>query len=654
MTELRVLGALEVRAQPSGEAPAGLTQPKRLAVLVYLALAEPVGLHSRDRLLALLWPEADENSARHSLRNALHALRQALGESAIVTRGEDWVGLDFNAVRCDALELRRHLAAGRVNEALALWAGDLAPGFHVSAAPEFERWLDEQRSELRDGVRKLAWARSRELKGAGQAEVDAARRAMRLDPGNEPGARQLMSLLAASGDRAGALRIWQDLADWFARELEAEPSAETRTLALELRSSDVAGPALPRTPAIIPGPTPAATPQQSRPATRRPMRRALRSAFAAGTIATGALVVVALAGESPFTRHARNASPPELEAERAVLRLPARYRADTTAYGSYLRGLTLRFEFRFLASRDTFRALVDRAPLFVPGLTGLAHALIFTALNDLTDPNEAWPKIDVLARRALALDSTAADAWLALASEDMFARSDLGRAAGEIARARELDSLDADVAGMQSVWFRFHARMDSAVAEARLAHRRDPLSLLFARLVGKQLFFARRYEESGRVFAQLLEDDPGWTRGYEDYAELLRAMNRPREAVTWLRRARVSAGDSAAAAALPDVATDAAARDLLAADARRTIGRLRRAARNGGRVLPSDYAAAWAALGDTTATLWWLDSMTTGHDSYLAQVRVDPVFDFLRGDPRYRAWEERSGLPPLPAELNGR
>ena len=68
-----------------------------------------------------------------------------------------------------------------------------------------------------------------------------------------------------------------------------------------------------------------------------------------------------------------------------MLRLPARYRADTAAYSSYLRGLTLRFQFRFGASRDTFATLVDRKPLYVPGLYGLAHAYIF--MTSTTSPS---------------------------------------------------------------------------------------------------------------------------------------------------------------------------------------------------------------------------------------------------------------------------
>ncbi len=652
MIDLQLLGAIDVRASHLDGTQAVLTQPKRLALLLYLALAEPAGLHARDRLLALLWPEAADGSSRHSLRNALHALRQALGGEAIVTRGEAYVGLDVGAVRCDALALRAHLAAGRLDEAVALWTGDLAPGFHVSGAPDFERWLEDQRVELLRAVRAAAWKRARELEGTGQAEVDAVRRAARLDPGNEAGARWLMRVLAAAGDRGGALQAYQDLADWFARELEAEPSAETRALADGLRAAAATG----RQTAVTWAP--AAAPATLPPPLTPPVPMAATGGAwwrLRGVIAAGLLTVATLGAGSLLARRPAAASPPRTgaehdpaaEAERAVLRLPAWYRADTGAYSSYLRGLTLRFQFAFPASRDTFASLVDREPLYVPGLYGLAQAYIFTALNDLTDPDEAWPKIDALARRALALDSTAASAWLALASEDMFVHLDLSRARERIDRARMLDSLEPDVAGMQSVWFRFHGEMDSAVAAARRAHRRDPLSLLFARLVAKQLYFARRYEESRQVFAQMLQDDPGWRRGYADFAELYRALGRPRDAVEWLRRARAAEGDSGGVAALPTVATDAAAVRLLAADARRTIARLDRASRAGERVPPSHYASAFATLGDTLATLRWLDSMLVRRDSYLHQIRVDPAFDFLRRDPRYQMWEARSGLPPL-------
>ena len=65
------------------------------------------------------------------------------------------------------------------------------------------------------------------------------------------------------------------------------------------------------------------------------------------------------------------------------LQLPARYRADTGAYGSYLRGLSLRFQGRHREALDTFAALVARAPQYPPGLAGLAHSYGFAVLAGL-------------------------------------------------------------------------------------------------------------------------------------------------------------------------------------------------------------------------------------------------------------------------------
>ena len=644
MFDLRLLGTIEVRADTSGPGGPALTQSKRVALLIYFALAEPAGLHSRDLLIALLWPEADEASSRHSLRNALYGIRRALGNDVIATSGESLVGLDHQTMRCDVLELRAHLGAGRLREALALWKGELAPGFLVSGAPDFERWLESQRAALRAVLLRSVWQQADALAGAGAAELAAVRQAVQFDPGNEPGARRLMRLLVDTGDRAGALKVHEDLTEWFARELEVAPSAETEQLAEQLRGAAPVRPAVRRhAVAHVPSVTSAQVAAPGAPAHRtRPARRL--------AIALGLLLGAAIAGGAWLWRDVSTSrADPAAEAQRAALRLPARYRADTAAYSSYIRGLTLRFQFRFSASRDTLEALVNRNPLYVPGLYGLAHTWIFLALNDRTDWENAWLRIHALSKRALVLDGTAASAWLALASEDMF-HHDLPSARESIDRARTLDSLDADVAGMLSVWFRFHAEMDSAVVWARVAHRLDPLSVYFDRLLAKQLFFARRYDESRQIFRRVMQDNVDSLRIARDLVQLAVASGRPREAVTWLRRVRAIQGDTAGAAALPDAATDLEATRLLMADAWRTIAQLDRAARAGDRAPASYHASAYAALGDTVRTLTWLDSMIVQRDSYVHQVRVDPVFDFVRSRREYRTWEERSGLPTMSAK----
>ena len=85
--ELRLLGTLSARAHTGREVSAVLAQPKRVALLAYLAAATPRGFHRRDTLLGLLWPAADEEHARSSLRKAVHFLRQHLGPDVIASRG---------------------------------------------------------------------------------------------------------------------------------------------------------------------------------------------------------------------------------------------------------------------------------------------------------------------------------------------------------------------------------------------------------------------------------------------------------------------------------------------------------------------------------------------------------------------------------------
>lgn len=93
MIELRTLGTLDLRGTDGREFRRILQQPKRLALLVYLAVSTPRRFHRRDALLALFWPELDTDHARGALRRSLHFLRGILGDNVIVGRGEEEIGL---------------------------------------------------------------------------------------------------------------------------------------------------------------------------------------------------------------------------------------------------------------------------------------------------------------------------------------------------------------------------------------------------------------------------------------------------------------------------------------------------------------------------------------------------------------------------------
>jgi TolB-like protein/DNA-binding SARP family transcriptional activator len=238
MIELRTLGALELTSADNCAVVSVLAQPRRTALLCYLALAAPRGFHRRDTLVALFWPEDDAEQARHALRQSVYFLRRALGAETIVSRGDDELALVPEQVGCDVWAFEAAIAQGRPADALALYRGELLAGFHISAAPEFEHWLDEARARARQQAVEAGWAlavaREREGDAAGAAE--AARRAAALSPTDETALRRLILLLERVGDRAAAVRAYEAFAWKLQGEYELEPSPETRALVARIRA----------------------------------------------------------------------------------------------------------------------------------------------------------------------------------------------------------------------------------------------------------------------------------------------------------------------------------------------------------------------------------------------------------------------------------
>ena len=642
MIELRVLGTLTIQSRDGYPPVAAVTQPKRLALLLYLALAEPAGPQSRDGLVALLWPEADDDSTRHSLRNTLYGLRQALGEGAIVSRGEGYVELDPAAVRCDAIGLRALLAAQRWKEALAGWGGDLAPGFHVSGAPEFERWLDDQRAALRRAVADAAWRRVDEMERNGEPGMgEAARRAWAIDPANEAGARRLMGLLERTTGAAAALRAYDDLADYLRREFETLPSPETRAIADRLNAR-VEPPSPPHpTPSAMPVVVPSTNrqPTAATPSARRRLvfsREALILAAAIVAVA-GSIVALrsSLSGRTPARAGHEGQTP-----RSGALQLPPRYRVDTSAYGSYLRGVSLRFQGKHAAALDTFAALVGRAPNYPPGLAGLAHSYGLATVAGLTPPDEGCPKAEEAARRAIALDSTLASAYLILGGVEMACRWNLPLARRLIDKGLALDPTDGEAHVVRAAWFRWRGELDSALAEARTAHELDPLNAAFSERVARHLYFLRRYAEAEAMYRRNLRDYPaGGPHG--GLTAVYRAEGRTRDALDEMRTERERKGDSAGAARIPVASSDTQAARMLADLARERLRTLAEAAGHGEEVGPGDWVSAYAGVRDVGQTIAWIDSMQVRRDPGLWSIPIDPALDFIRSDPAYQAWQAK-------------
>src|SRR5438046_2911125 len=244
MIRLRTLGAVDLKDSEGRELRPLLTQPKRLALLTYLALAGSSGFRRRDTVVALFWPELDEEHARGSLRQALRFLRRSLGEGIIVSRGEEEIGVDRGVLRCDATAFMEACEAGRDAEALDLFQGDFLDGFFVSeAAPELERWVEEERIALRRRAAASAWALADGYRVNGDRSDAAAlaRRAAGFAPEDEGELARLIAFLDDLGDRSGAIGAYDEFARRLKQEYDVLPAPETQALIQSVRHRTAVG-----------------------------------------------------------------------------------------------------------------------------------------------------------------------------------------------------------------------------------------------------------------------------------------------------------------------------------------------------------------------------------------------------------------------------
>ena len=239
-----MLGTLHLTDAAGHEVKRLLTRSRRLALLAYLAASAPRRFHRRDSLLALFWPELDQEHARAALRQALHVLRGALGGDVVVTRGDEEIGLDFTGLWCDVVAFDEAIAAGQLAAAVDCYKGDLLDGFFISGAGDFERWLERERARLREAVSGAARTLIEQCEAAGDVAAAAqhARRATRLARHDEDLVRRFVTLLDRLGDRAGAVAAYDDFAECLRVDLETEPAAETKALITAVRERQTAAP----------------------------------------------------------------------------------------------------------------------------------------------------------------------------------------------------------------------------------------------------------------------------------------------------------------------------------------------------------------------------------------------------------------------------
>lgn len=298
MIELTLLGPHALRGSDGREITSLPGQPKRFALLAYLALGGG-GYHRRDTLAAMFWPDMDQFAARRALRNTLYHLREALGESALITRGDDAVSIDSAVLTCDVTRLSAAIDAGHYEAAVDCYRGELLAGIHFANAGEaFEEWLAHERLRVTDLVMRAIRALIEREERGGNIVAAAywAQRACTLAPGDESWTRRAMTLLDQGNDVGSALRLYDTHVRRLAAEFAATPSAETRGLAERIREGSRRPPARsePGPPGIPTAPSSTKAvgePTITAPTPRRPRwrRAAIGATLLLGVAAAGLL-----------------------------------------------------------------------------------------------------------------------------------------------------------------------------------------------------------------------------------------------------------------------------------------------------------------------------------------------------------------------------
>jgi predicted ATPase/DNA-binding SARP family transcriptional activator len=256
---LRLLGTPEVS---HAEQPLTFQTRKVLALLAYLTVEQ--GVHSRDKITALLWPESDEERGKASLRRALAYLRESLDEPSHERSRHvplpsphvliEHYTLSFNlasdfegdtqtlqtaftlARRRSSGDPRTHLA--HLQMGASCYRGNFLDGLSLPGAQDFEDWLLLQRENWRRQANTVFDRLSQWQRDAGELEnaLETTTRWVEHDLLNEMAHIRLMQLHSALDDRSTALQAFERCRAVLERELSVEPSLETMMLAERIRS----------------------------------------------------------------------------------------------------------------------------------------------------------------------------------------------------------------------------------------------------------------------------------------------------------------------------------------------------------------------------------------------------------------------------------
>jgi serine/threonine protein kinase/tetratricopeptide (TPR) repeat protein len=322
---------------------------------------------------------------------------------------------------------------------------------------------------------------------------------------------------------------------------------------------------------------------------------------------------------------------------------PVRYTANLTAYHLYLKG-------RYWWNRRTQAAIAEGIKYFERAIEEDAgYALAYTGLADSyalqvdyrgAPVHQAMERARELARRALELDDTLAEAHTSLAWVTFIHDWDWPAAAAQFRRAIELNPTYSVARQWHSWFLTAMGRTDASLAEGRMAVELDPASVSIRRSMGWLHYYARQPREALEHLRRALAMNPTAEENHRLLGLAYLQLGLHDESAAAFREAVASSESPALATA--GLGRVAVARGRLT-EARGILDGLYAESRER-YVSPVAFAMVHAGLDEADRAFEWLDRAMEGRRGWLAYLKVEPLLDPLRGDARFARLMEKMRL----------
>jgi len=321
--------------------------------------------------------------------------------------------------------------------------------------------------------------------------------------------------------------------------------------------------------------------------------------------------------------------------------IAARPTANSEAHQLYLKGRFFwnkRTGSDLKKSIDYFQQATAADPNYALAYAGVADAYVFLPGYTAGSPQDCYPKAKAAAKKALELDDTLAEAHTSLAIALLLYDFDFAQAIREFQHAIELNPNYAT--GHQqygNIGLIALGRFDDAIAEGNRAAELDPLSLVINADVGANYYYARRYDEAIAQLRKILEMDPGYYFAYITLGEALEMKGAHDSAIAEYQKARALNDDPSVLGVLGRAYGLSGNK----VEAEKILDQLKELSKQR-YVAAYSFALVYLGLGDKEEALRWLEqSYQDRAGSDIGYIRVDPLLDPLRGDPRFEALAEK-------------